>query len=75
MTRKVADSLVRTIPDTIVRGDLKAGDSLPAIDEMAPGRMAAIPGTDGDFRSLDGIVEGMSRETCGAATGPPRSGR
>ncbi len=59
MTRKVADSLVRTIPDTIVGGDLEAGDSLPAIDEMVPCQMAAISGTDGDFRYRDGIVERM----------------
>lgn len=35
MTRKVGDSLVRTILDMIFQGELKAGDRLPAIDEMA----------------------------------------
>ncbi len=48
MTRKVGDGLVRTVPGVIFRGDLRAG-----------GLPAAIPGTDGDFRSLDGIVAGM----------------
>lgn len=35
MTRKVGDSLIRTILDMIFQGELKAGDRLPAIEEMA----------------------------------------